>query len=189
MRSPTRQSGVALITVMLIVAIATLVAVSMVDRQQLDIRRTGNLVFSDQALEYALGAEAWAIGLLEQDARDNAVDYLGEDWATALAPIEVDVEEEALPSIDIDSGQPIDLDDERDALRIDGHHELDLAEPVREAISLAEPITLLCRPDCRGLCLTCGIDLNSVTEHSHTEDAVDPRLAALAGWREKADSN
>jgi len=90
MRSPTRQSGVALITVMLIVAIATLVAVSMVDRQQLDIRRTGNLVFSDQALEYALGAEAWAIGLLEQDARDNAVDYLGEDWATALAPIEVD---------------------------------------------------------------------------------------------------
>lgn len=108
---------------------------------------------------------------------------------TVVAPIEVDVEEEALPSIDIDSGQPIDLDDERDALRIDGHHELDLAEPVREAISLAEPITLLCRPDCRGLCLTCGIDLNSVTEHSHTEDAVDPRLAALAGWREKADSN
>jgi len=90
MRLPTRQSGVALITVMLIVAIATLVVVSMVDRQQLDIRRTGNLVFSDQALEYALGAEAWAIGLLEQDARDNAVDHLGEDWATALAPIEVD---------------------------------------------------------------------------------------------------
>jgi general secretion pathway protein K len=90
MRLPARQSGVALITVMLIVTIATLVAVAMADRQQLDIRRTGNLVFSDQALEYALGAEAWAMGLLEQDARDNAVDHLGEDWSTALAPIEVE---------------------------------------------------------------------------------------------------
>jgi uncharacterized protein len=106
-----------------------------------------------------------------------------------VVPIEVDLEEEALPSIDIASGQPTSFDDEPDALRLDDHHELDLAEPVREAISLAEPITLLCRPDCRGLCLTCGIDLNSVTDHSHIEDAVDPRLAALAGWHDKAESN
>ena len=42
---------------------------------------------------------------------------------------------------------------------------------------LAEPITPLCREDCAGLCPTCGIDLNNVTDHSHTEDAIDPRLA------------
>ena len=101
-----------------------------------------------------------------------------------VAPIEIEIEEEALPSIDIDSGMPVDHDDEPDVLRIDDHHELDLTEPVREAISLAEPITLLCREDCRGLCPTCGIDLNTVTEHSHTEDAIDPRLAGLAEWRE-----
>jgi uncharacterized protein len=101
-----------------------------------------------------------------------------------VAPIELDIEEEALPSIDIDSGLPVDWTQEPDALRLDDHHELDLAEPVREAISLAEPIALLCRPDCRGLCTVCGIDLNTYPEHSHPEEALDPRLAALAQWRD-----
>lgn len=106
-----------------------------------------------------------------------------------VTPIDVDIDEEALPSIDIDSGRPIVGAAEPGELRLDDHHELDLQQPVREAISLAEPITLLCRPDCRGLCLTCGVDLNTVTDHSHTEEPVDPRLAALAEWRDRADSN
>jgi uncharacterized protein len=100
-----------------------------------------------------------------------------------VAPIDVEIEEEALPSIDIDTGLPIDPADEPDALRLDDHHELDLGEPVREAISLAEPIALLCRPDCRGLCLVCGIDLNTVTDHAHPDEQIDPGLAALAEWR------
>jgi uncharacterized protein len=106
-----------------------------------------------------------------------------------VAPIDVDIEEEALPSIDIDTGLPLDPDEEPDSLRLDDHHELDLAEPVREAISLAEPITLLCREECRGLCPTCGEDLNTVTDHSHNEDAIDPRLAALAEWHDEAEPN
>jgi uncharacterized protein len=105
------------------------------------------------------------------------------------AAIDVDIEEEALPSIDIDSGLPVNQADEPDALRLDDHHELDLGEPIREAISLAEPISMLCRPDCRGLCLVCGVDLNTVTEHEHAEDTIDPRLAALAEWRDRSESN
>ena len=108
---------------------------------------------------------------------------------SVIAPIAVDIEEEALPSIDIDTGLPLDKDSEPDALRLDDHHELDLEEPIREAISLAEPITLLCREACRGLCPTCGVDLNIVTDHSHTEDAIDPRLAGLAEWRERVEPN
>jgi uncharacterized protein len=115
--------------------------------------------------------------------------YCSRCLTAIVAPIDVDIEEEALPSIDIDTGLPVDVEQEPDALRLDDHHELDLAEPVREAISLAEPITLLCREECRGLCPTCGVDLNNVTDHSHTEDAVDPRLAALAEWRDRAESN
>jgi uncharacterized protein len=115
--------------------------------------------------------------------------YCSRCLTAIVAPIDVDIEEEALPSIDIDTGLPVDVEQEPDALRLDDHHELDLAEPVREAISLAEPITLLCREECRGLCPTCGVDLNSVTDHSHTEDAIDPRLAALAEWRDKAEPN
>jgi uncharacterized protein len=106
-----------------------------------------------------------------------------------VAPIDVEIEEEALPSIDIDTGLPVNRADEPDALRLDGHHELDLGEPVREAISLAEPISLLCRPDCRGLCLVCGVDLNTITAHDHPDDEIDPRLAALAEWGNRSETN
>jgi uncharacterized protein len=103
------------------------------------------------------------------------------------SPVEVSFEEEALPSIDIDSGVPVDLQSEPEALRLDDHHELDLSETVREAISLAEPIVVLCRPDCRGLCLACGADLNADPSHSHDADDLDPRLAALVAIRDRLD--
>ena len=106
-----------------------------------------------------------------------------------LATIDVDIEEEALPSIDINTGLPLNRADEPDALRLDDHHELDLGEPIREAISLAEPISMLCRDNCRGLCLVCGVDLNNVSEHEHADDAVDPRLAALAEWHDQTEAN
>jgi len=38
--------------------------------------------------------------------------------------------------------------------------EVDLAEPLREAVILEVPQVVLCRPDCKGLCPTCGADLN-----------------------------
>jgi uncharacterized protein len=99
---------------------------------------------------------------------------------TVAAPVDVTVEEEALPSIDLDSGKPVDASTEPDALRLDEHHELDLSESIREAISLAEPIAPLCRSDCRGLCVVCGSDLNAHPDHAHDDDPVDPRLALLA---------
>jgi uncharacterized protein len=106
-----------------------------------------------------------------------------------VEPIQVRIEEEALPSIDIDSGLPVDQREEPDVLRLDRNHELDLAPPVRDAISLAEPMGVLCRPDCRGLCSVCGIDLNEQPDHGHADEDVDPRLAALAEWRDGSDAN
>ena len=38
--------------------------------------------------------------------------------------------------------------------------EYDLAPHVREAVILEEPIRLICRPDCKGLCAQCGQDRN-----------------------------
>ena len=98
----------------------------------------------------------------------------------AVTPIRVEIHQEALPTLDIATGAPIDLSEEPDALRIDEHHELDLEPPVREAISLAEPIAPLCREDCAGLCVTCGEDLNASADHHHEDDEIDPRLAGLA---------
>ncbi len=107
--------------------------------------------------------------------------------ASISAPISISVEEEALPSIDLETGQPIDASAEPEALRLDDHHELDLAEPIREAISLAEPIAPLCRPDCLGLCVVCGAELNDLPDHGHGAESVDPRLALLAAWHEPGD--
>ncbi|MGH8496447.1 MAG: type II secretion system minor pseudopilin GspK [Gammaproteobacteria bacterium] len=85
-----RQRGVAAITAILMVALATIIAVSLVWENHLDQRRTGSLLAMDQALMYALGAEAWAADILLADLQNTATDHLGEPWATTLPPLPVD---------------------------------------------------------------------------------------------------
>jgi uncharacterized protein len=57
-------------------------------------------------------------------------------------------------------------------------HVLDLAEMLREQFYLALPMQPLCRPDCQGLCPSCGIDRNVETCQCKTE-WIDPRLSVL----------
>ena len=97
-------------------------------------------------------------------------------------PIEVRIEEEILPTIDIASGLPVDQTAEPDATRLNSHHELELEPLVRDAISLAEPIAPLCEAACPGLCVVCGARLGADHE-AHLDDDIDPRLAALKGFR------
>ena len=97
-------------------------------------------------------------------------------------PIEIELDEEYLPSIDLTSGRPLDIEEEPEALRLTDHHELDLEPSVRDAILLAEPIAPLDRPDCPGLCVVCGLPLDE-GEHDHPDDDIDPRLEALKAFR------
>lgn len=55
---------------------------------------------------------------------------------------------------------------------------IDITEPLREGLLLAEPMQALCKPDCRGLCPVCGADLND-GDCGCDRLTVDPRLAAL----------
>jgi uncharacterized protein len=55
---------------------------------------------------------------------------------------------------------------------------LDLGAWARDAVALALPDKILCRPECAGLCPVCGNDLNE-EPHEHEEASVDPRWAAL----------
>ncbi len=82
-----RQRGVAIITALLIVAIATTVSVTISTRLQLDVRRTGNIIAGDQAYLYTLAAESWSQRILKQDRKDNGIDHTGEDWAIELPPL------------------------------------------------------------------------------------------------------
>lgn len=92
-RSPAAkhpQRGIALITAMLVTAIAATAAVNMASRQQIDLRRSENLFGADQGYLFALGVESWAIQILRRDIEDNKVDSLDEDWAVTLPPIAVE---------------------------------------------------------------------------------------------------
>ncbi|WP_404395723.1 type II secretion system minor pseudopilin GspK [Stutzerimonas chloritidismutans] len=96
------QRGVALITVLLVVAIVTVVSAAMVARQQLSIRASSNQLQARQAWHYALGGEALAQAMLARDLRAGAtgepgangeaaaVDHLLEPWAQPLPAFEID---------------------------------------------------------------------------------------------------
>jgi uncharacterized protein len=59
----------------------------------------------------------------------------------------------------------------------DAEEELDLRAWARDALALALPAQILCKPDCAGLCPECGKDLNR-EPHEH-ESGPDPRWNAL----------
>jgi uncharacterized protein len=65
-----------------------------------------------------------------------------------------------------------------DAFEIVGD-QIDLGAMIRENILLEAPVAPLCRPDCAGLCPTCGVDLNLTTCDCVTA-VVDPRWEALS---------
>jgi uncharacterized protein len=58
--------------------------------------------------------------------------------------------------------------------------ELDLGRWARDAAVLAIPSRILCRPDCAGLCPTCGESLNDADPEDHNHDTgTDPRWNKL----------
>lgn len=85
-----RQGGVALITALLVVALAVVAATAMATRLQVDVRRSANLLHGEQAYAYALAAESWAQVILRRDAANSTIDALTEDWAGSLSPLAVE---------------------------------------------------------------------------------------------------
>ena len=57
-------------------------------------------------------------------------------------------------------------------------------EPLlRDTFVSALPINTLCKPDCKGLCPQCGLDLNESPEHVH--EVTDLRFADLEALKEQ----
>lgn len=67
---------------------------------------------------------------------------------------------------------------DEDGYGLDRDNTIDLFGPVRDEVALALPVRPLCRPDCRGLCPTCGTDLNKDPCDGHA-DLSDSPFAAL----------
>lgn len=91
--APVNNRGVALITALLIVALATTAAVTMVSRQQLDIRRTGNILQMEKNYLLVQRAEDIAAHFLRFDVQNNNID-IEADWAV-LEGQKIDLEDGA----------------------------------------------------------------------------------------------
>ena len=92
------------------------------------------------------------------------------------------IEEEYFPTLDVVTGVPVQLPDEPDSFTIDEHHILSLVEAVRQYTLLALPMKPLCRKNCAGLCPICGKSMNA--DKCSCAKEIDPRwegLAKLAG--------
>lgn len=97
-----RQHGIAALTAILVVAIATVLAVNLLWQTSVDLRRTETLLLQDQARQYNLGGEEFAKFGLGEDFRDdgsNGNDTLQENWAK---PLSFDVESGKLEGFLVD---------------------------------------------------------------------------------------
>jgi uncharacterized protein len=100
-------------------------------------------------------------------------------------PLEIELDETcALTEMDAPSAYR-ETDEDAEPIPIVDDDVVDLSELVRQSLVVAVPSTVLCREDCRGLCPSCGCDLNEQSCDCEREKT-DPRWAAL---RELLDRN
>lgn len=83
---PARQRGIAVLTAVLVVTLATVLAVNLLWQSSVDLRRTETLLLQDQARQYDLGGEEVARVFLVKDFRNDpgGMDTTKEIWATPL---------------------------------------------------------------------------------------------------------
>ena len=87
-----RQRGVALVSVLLVVAVATALAYAMVDRQGFTIAHSQQTLAGSQARQFALGGEQYARQILYADWEEEetrAIDTLLEEWSAPAEAFEV----------------------------------------------------------------------------------------------------
>lgn len=88
--SPRTQRGVALLTAVMIVAIAAAVAVKIAFAHQIWFRQMENVADRGATDLLRRGALHWASVALLEDAAQNSIDHLGEIWAQRLPTLPVD---------------------------------------------------------------------------------------------------
>ena len=84
------QSGVALVTAVMIVAIAAAIAVQIAFAHQVWFRQMENVADRDATDWLRRGALHWASLALLEDAAQNSTDHLGESWAMGLPTLPVE---------------------------------------------------------------------------------------------------
>ena len=91
MKIYSSQRGIALLTILVMVALATILAATIAKRQTNTSENTGYLMRQDQSLLYAKSAEAFFSELLIQDSDNgSSIDHLQENWAKPMPAFPVE---------------------------------------------------------------------------------------------------
>ncbi len=90
MNGARKQSGIALITAILVVAIAAIASAAILGSANIAIRRTANLQESEVGWWYAVGVEAWIKTILDRDQDENKFDSLRDIWAMPVDFLPID---------------------------------------------------------------------------------------------------
>jgi len=86
----SHQTGTALVTALLIVALASVIATAMLKQQHVDVRRAENMVKGDQAVLYLRAGENWVRQLLIKDSLKGKTDTLNDNWAKIDKALDID---------------------------------------------------------------------------------------------------
>lgn len=143
-----------------------------------------DVVIDEPMANYAIGIPAGST--IEIDARFESVHegilVTGDAFATAsgecsrcLDPIDSAVEVEFQELFAYSGTSEDDFVVENESI--------DLDQVIRDAVVLSLPFQPVCSSGCKGLCVTCGANLNDDPQHAH-EAPVDPRWNALTNLKE-----
>ncbi|HKP46710.1 MAG TPA: DUF177 domain-containing protein [Pyrinomonadaceae bacterium] len=104
------------------------------------------------------------------------------DCDRCLKPVETAVKgsftRQYITADEYDAQQAVELSEEDLDLSVYDGAVIDIDELLREELLLAAPDQVLCKAECKGICPTCGADLNAGECKCETTN-VDPRWAAL----------
>lgn len=81
------QKGFALLTVLLVVALVSMVSSQLLYDQQVHIQRSSYMIHQAHSISVAFGFEDWVKKGLKADLKNNKTDDLTEQWAQPLIPV------------------------------------------------------------------------------------------------------
>ena len=120
------------------------------------IRVTGTVVYTGTCWRVAGKIETlktYVCGRCLADCRENQVHEFSENFSREVAETE-------------------------DLVNVFEGDMLDIQDMIRDTLLAAQPLSNICKPDCKGLCPVCGQDLNN-GECGCDRFVPDPRMAAL----------
>lgn len=94
-----------------------------------------------------------------------------------MVPIEMDISLTYLP-VETLTEEAHEIHQDEADLGFYKNDELDITSIVQEQILLNLPMKPLCKPECKGLCPSCGMNLNT-GKCNCVHDDIDPRWSAL----------